>query len=139
MLREIVESVSEKKIYFVKDELWLAYGQGSGRTSQFPDLTRSINNKSGDKNFDSNVTDIVKWTKFNKPMKANKEKTTLMYELPVYEPTPRAFLGTTGDFNIWGGDVKPTKKYYMVVSTDGVAVVNIFAKKNEALAWVRGA
>jgi len=138
MLREIVEGVSEKKIYFVKDELWLAYGQGSGRTSQFPDLTKSINNKSGDKNFDSNVTDIVKWTKFNKPMKANKEKTTLMYELPVYDLTPRTF-GKETNFDIWGGNVKPSKKYYMVVSTDGVAVVNIFTKKNEALAWVRGA
>ena len=138
MLREIVEGVSEKKIYFVKDELWLAYGQGSGRTSQFPDLTKSINNKSGDKNFDSNVTDIVKWTKFNKPMKANKEKTTLMYELPVYDLKPRSF-GQTYNFDVWGGDTKATKKYYMVVSTDGVAVVNIFAKKNEALAWVRGA
>ena len=136
MLREILESVSEKKIYFVKDELWVAYGQGSGRTSQFPDLTKSINNKSSDKNFDSNVTDIVKWTKFNKPMKANKEKTTLMYEIPYYDLVPRSF-GQSNDLDIWGGNVKPSKKYYMVVSTDGVAVVSIFTKKNEALAWVR--
>lgn len=130
--KEKLSEVTDTKIYFVGDELWVAYGQGSGSTSQFPSIKRAINNKSSDKNYDSNVDKILKYVKNNKAMKTNSSKTTFMYEIPEY---PIVRMGEF--YDIWGGSITPKNKLYMVVNTDGVSVVLLFESKNEALAWVR--
>lgn len=131
MLREAIkEARSKYEIYFVGNELWVAYGQGSGTTSYMPDIKRALNNKSGDERYDSNVDKIVGNLKFQKPLKVNKDKDIFLYAIPFYP-------NTSGRFDVWGGDVKPLKNYYMVVSTSGVAVINIFDKKAEAMAWMR--
>lgn len=131
MLREAIhEARTKHEVYFVDDTLWVAYGQGSGTTSYMPDITRAINNKSGDERFDTNVDRIINDSNL-KPLKTNKDKDVFLYEIPYYP------YSTHGKLDIWGGDFKPTKKYYMIVNTSGVAVVNIFDKKAEAMAWMR--
>lgn len=126
------------KIYYTNKELWVAYGQSSGTTSYWPDLSKFISNKTGDKEYDSNVDKIVQFAKENtaEALKTNKSKTAFLFELPVY-PTLTGYGYYGGTFDVWGGDIKPIKSYYMFVSTFGVAVVNIFTKKAEALAWMR--
>ena len=135
MLKEIVEKVSSKyEVYFVKDTLWLAYGQGSGTTSYMPNIKKALSNKSGDRTYDFIVDRILeKYVPTHKPMKTNKDKSVLLYEIPYYE------LTSYGTYDIWGGDIKPKKKMYMVISTSksGLTVINIFDNKNEALAWMR--
>jgi hypothetical protein len=125
---------SEYQVYFVDDELWLAYGQGSGSVSQIRNIKKAISNKRGDATYDSNVDKIVKYSENTKPMKTNKSKDMKMFEIPVY--TQRV-LEFGAKYDVWGGDVKPVKKRYMVVSTRGIAVVNFFDKKNEAIGWVK--
>ena len=130
-----ISEASDEKIYYVKDELWIANAQGSGQTIQYRNINQAKSNKSGDRTYDSSVDKIVKWAKTNKPLKTNKDKNVLLFEIPVY-PLMNSW---EGKYEIWGGDVKPLKHYYMIVSIDGIAVVQLFDKKNEALAWIRSA
>jgi len=136
MIREIIKEnrMKDKEVYFVRDELWLAIGQGSGQTMQYPDITRARSNKRGDSTYDSSVDNIVQWAEFHKPMKTNKDKNVFMFEIPVY-PLIQGY--SMGSYDVWGGDVKPIKKYYMIVNTFGVSVVNMFDNKKEAQAWMR--
>ncbi len=136
MIREMIKEnrMKDKKIYFVRDELWIAHGQGSGQTMQYPDINRARSNKRGDSTFDSSVDNIVQWIEFNKAMKTNKDKNVFLYEIPVY-PLIQGY--SAGTYDIWGGDVKPIKKYYMIVNTYGVSVINLFDNKKEAQAWMR--
>ncbi len=127
-----LQEKTKDEIYFVKDELWIAYGQGSGQTVQFPNLKKYITNKSDDKNFDSSTDRIVKYANGTKPFKQTKSKNNKMFKLPVY---PLAPMGKS--YDIWGGDIKPIKEYYLIVSTQGHAVVNIFDNKNEATSWIK--
>ena len=133
MLREIVEARGKDyKVFFQKDTLWVAYGEGSGTTSYMPDYTRALSNKNGDETYDTNVDKIVLWASFNKPLKSNKDKDVFLFEIPFYD------LGSPYDkLDIWGGDKKPKKKFYMIVSTGEIAVVNLFDSKAEAMSWMR--
>ena len=128
-----LKEATDYKIYFVKDTLWVAYGQGSGTTSYMPDISKYLTDKSSDKNFDDIVRNLKKFVDTTKPLKTNKNGTVKLYELPFYELT-----GQYETFDVWGGKVKPTKKYWLIFSQDKIAVVNVFDKKNEALAWIRG-
>jgi len=134
MLKEILEKISEYKIYFIEDTFWVAYGDGSGSTTIFPKITKWLTNKKTSVNYDSNVDIIVKYTTYTTPLKSNKGKTVLMYEIPVY---PRVSKSYYDKLDIWGGLTTPIKKYYMIVSLGEISVVNFFDKKQEAEAWVR--
>lgn len=75
------------------------------------------------------VDKIVKATSKIKPIKSTD--TSKLFEIPVYG-------NEKGTYDIWGGDVKPSEMYYMIVNVSGeLAVVNVFKSKNEALSWIK--
>jgi hypothetical protein len=112
-------------------ELWLTYSQGSGQTAQLPDLKKFLNSDNSDKeHYDSLVQKIQKAKLLNKVIKS-KGKTTL-YEVPVY---PMTNMGQK--YDIWDGEVKPTKTIFMMVTEEKSTIINMFEKKGEALAWLK--
>jgi hypothetical protein len=130
-IEEFLKERTEDKVIYVKDELWVTYGQGSGTTAQFKDLKSFITNKDGDKNYDSLTNKIVKWSEVNKPLKSKgNSKLFGIEEYPV--------VSTGKKYECWGGDVKPLRNLYMIVDNNGsITVVNLFQNKNEAMNWMK--
>jgi len=128
--RELIEK-SEYQVYLVQDELWVAYGQGSGSTTQLRDIKKFITDDRNDKHYDSNVSKLIKYANSNKPIKTNKSKSDRAYEILEY---PSVSMGRS--YTSWGGDVKPIGKLYMVISIGKNTYVNFFKSKNEAVNWV---
>jgi len=128
--KEFLKEATKDKVIFVKDELWVTYGQGSGMTAQFPDIKKYITDSKGDKNFDSLVPKLVKFAAVNKPMKAKGN--SKLFEIPKYDLTP------TGErYDIWDGKIKPIGKLYMIIDTNSkMTVVNLFDNKKEAINWI---
>lgn len=124
---ELSEAGNKEHIYYVGKELWLAYAQGSGTTVQVPNLKTFLTDKKDDSHYDSSVTKIVKFAHSNKPLKQNGDKR--LFEFPEYP--------TKGNYDIWGGDVKPTKMRYLTVVEDKNAYVAFFDSKAEALSWIK--
>lgn len=119
-------------VYYNKDskELWLSYAQGSGRTTQLPDIEKYLTNKSTDKNYDSSVDRLVKWSTQNKPMKAKGN--SKLFEIPVYG---NYSMGKR--YDIFDGDIKAQGKLYMIIDTNPtISVINFFKRKVEAQAWM---
>lgn len=133
--REIVEATSEYKVYFQGKTLWVGYGDGSGTTTYNLDIKKYLNSDRSDtEHYDSIVDRILKATKNTKPLKS--KGIVQMFEVPIYpEVTFREFGAKTLD--IWGGDIKPLKKYYMIITKENSTIVNFFEKKGEALAWIK--
>jgi len=129
--RDYLNETTDDKVIYVDNELWVTYGQGSGQTSYLPDLTKYLTDKGDDKNFDSLVPKLSRFAKSNKPMKQNKSKTVKMFEVPTY---PHVQYEA---YDIFGGDIKPNGKIYMIITEEKNTIVNFFKKKNEALAWMR--
>jgi len=129
--KDFIIEAKKDKIIFVEGkylELWVTYAQSSGQTAQFSNKTY-ITDKKGDKNYDSLVTKISKFAKANKPMKSSK--TSKLFEIPVY-PTV-----SNGRYDIWGGDIKPIGKKYIIVDDNKVIVtVNLFNNKKESINWI---
>lgn len=123
---------SKDRIIFVKDELWVTYAQGSGQTAQLPDIKNFLSDDSSDsKHYDSLVPKILKWSKANKPLKTNKDKSVKLFEISTY---PLVSMGKK--YDIFGGDVKSDGKIYMVVTEEKNTIINFFKSKNEAINWV---
>ena len=121
---------TERKVYFEVDTLWVAYGQGSGITSYMPDIRKYLTTNSEDTHYDSLVHKLEEYSDNNRPL---KEKSNVkLYEIPYYG---RRDYGKTLD--IWGGDVKPSKKYYFTITKEKHTIVNIFDNKNEAMNWIK--
>lgn len=127
---KVTASVNNRKIYFETDTLWVAYGQGSGITSYMPDIKKYLTSDSDDTHYDSIVNKIEKFAEENKPLK--KKSNVKLYEVPYYD---KYEYGRTLD--IWGGDIKPSKKYYLIITEEKHTVVNIFDNKNEAMGWIK--
>lgn len=134
--REYLNEATDDKVIYVADELWVTYGQSSGQTTYLPDIKKHLTDKKEDKNYDSLVTKLVKFSRNTKPLKSKSTKgikgESRLYELPVY---PLARNGNS--YDIWGGDIKPIKMYYIVIYDSVVSVVNIFDSKNEATNWLK--
>lgn len=132
MFKELfTESKIEYKVYFEDKTLWVAYGQGSGTTAYNLDIKKFLSDDKSDKeHYDGIVANIVKFANSTKPMKETGK--TKLFEIPVYG---KSEYGKTLD--VWGGDIKPNKKYYMIVTEEKNTIVNIFAKKAEALSWIK--
>lgn len=131
LFTENLNEKTEYKVYYVSNELWVAYGQGSGTTAYMPDTRKYLTDKKGDDHYDDIMRNIKKFAESTKPMKAKGD--AKMYEVPVYEPS-----NSYETYDVWGGDKKPSKKYYMIVtSSSTISVLNLFEKKNEALAWMK--
>ena len=133
--KNFLNEKTEDKVIYVQGELWVTYGQGSGQTAQIPDIKKYLTDKQGDKNFDSLVSKLVKFSRETKPMKSKSTKgikgESRLYELPVYP------LARSGSYDIWGGDIKPIKMYYIVIYDSVISVVNIFDNKTEATNWLK--
>ena len=114
-------------------ELWLTYAQGSGSTIQLPDLKKYLNSDNTDKeHYDSDVLKIKDIVKSMKPLKSAKEKDSKLYEIPTYGEARG-----NNRYDIFGGDVKPNGKIYMIVTNEKSTIINFFEKKNEALNWIK--
>ncbi len=130
LFTEITEGLkpSDYKIYFEDNTLWVAYGQGSGATSYMPNIEKFLTSGKG-KNHDSIVDRLLTAASAMKPMKSAGNAS--LYEVPYYGKTE---YGKTLD--IWGGNIKPAKKYYMVITIEKDTIVNFFNNKNEAQSWI---
>ena len=132
--RDFLNEAEQEHVIYVKSnypELWITYAQGSGQTIQLPNLNKYLTNKQGDSNYEASVGKLVKWSKTAKTMK--KSGNSKLFEIPQY---PMAKMGEK--YDIFGGDIKPTKKIYMVIDDNGkIVVVNFFESKNEATAWIK--
>jgi len=103
--------------------LWRAYAPGSGSVTVFKGLpTGYITDKSSDKNFDINAKTISRAFPKGK-----------VIQLDVYDYRD----GDQKNYKVFGGDVKPSKRLYMVVSKQKDVVVNFFDKKGEAAYWAK--
>ncbi len=130
--RDLIEAKNKDLNVYIEDgTLWVAYGQGSGTTTYNIDMKKYMNDDKADKeHYDDIVRKIKEFAFFTKPMKAKGDSS--LYEIPVYG---KSEYGKTLD--VWGGDVKPIKKAYMIVTEEKSTIVNFFVKKNEALAWIK--
>jgi hypothetical protein len=130
---KLKESVNEDKVYIEKTgnilQLWTAYAQGSGNTTQLGKNTY-ITDKSGDKNFSSNVPAMVKDIRSTYKTILKAQNSTL-HKIPVYPSS------NGGKFTVWGGDVKPVAFHYLVVTNGPIKVITYFNNKNEARNWMK--
>lgn len=127
----IMEMSTKTYVYYneTNKELWHSYGQGSGQTAQLPSITKYLNSDNSDKShYDSLVDKIVSKPISNKVLK--KVQNVVLYELPVYETTK-------GTYDIFGGDVKSIKTYYMTITKEKSNIINFFKSKNEAMNWIK--
>jgi hypothetical protein len=130
-LRSLLEK-NTRTVLYSQGELWVTHSQSSGITAQMGSINRTfITDKSDDKNYDSIVPNILKWSKTAKPLKSKKD--FKLFEIPEY---PYTKMGQ--NYDIWGGTVKPIGKKYLLVNTsETITVINLFDTKNEALAWFK--
>jgi len=129
--REFILEANDDKVIYVKStypELWITYAQGSGTTIQLPNINKFLNSDPSDKeHFDSSVERLWKWAGTAKSIKAK----TKLFEIPVYESVKMGLK-----YDIWGGDIKPVSKIYMLIRKEKSIIVNFFKTKNEALGFV---
>jgi len=127
---KILNETSKTVLYLLNGYFWLSYSPGSGTTLRIRGRGY-ITDKSSDKNYDDGVSGIVKWSKTEKPIK--KTKTQSLYKIPEYEK----HVTDATNMDIWGGEVKPNKWYYVVITYGKFNIINIFDNKSEAIAWVK--
>mgnify|MGYP006899555132 CR=1 FL=1 len=127
----ITTAKQDREVYFEKDTLWVAYGNGSGITSYMPDIKKFLSDDNSDAvHYDSIVPKLEEWSEYAKPLK--KKDNIKLFEIPVY---PRSEQHRSLD--IWGGDVKPSGKLYLIVTIEKNTIVNLFDNKNEAMHWLK--
>lgn len=130
------EAIDKYKVYMVDNTFWVAYGDGSGTTSQIDNMNSFLTDKSKDSHYDNIVNQVVKFAKTAKAIKSKKTSDTEanLYEMPYYLHRDVR----QGKMDVWGGTIKPNKMYYMLLTKQGdIHIVNFFTKKNEALAWIK--
>ena len=123
----------KEKVYLLNGMLWFSYSPDSGRTTRVRGRGW-ITDDSSLKNFDGGVKDISKWSKYQKPIKkktaSNGSKVSL-FKIPEYSG------GSAKEYDIWGGDEKPKKWVYLLVSIGKkVNVISVFHSKGEAMSWI---
>ena len=121
----------DDKVFFVKQgntyTLWVAYSPGSGTTAIFNGKIKGyITDKQGEENYDSIVRNIARALPENK-----------IIEVGIYDYSTKWNYGDEKDYDIFGGNVKPRKKIYMIVSKQKYIVVSFFDTKAEAKYWIK--
>jgi hypothetical protein len=116
-------------VFFVKQgntyTLWVSYAPNSGDTAIFKGK------------IDNYFTDNSKWNYdyivrlLAKNMPVNKVVTIPIYDY-VYSEGHRAY-------DIYGGDLKPSKKAYALREVDGMGdnIISFFSRAGEARAWLK--
>ena len=128
-----LNEAKEEKVYILNGMLWISYSPNSGRTTRIRGRGW-ITDKSGDKNFDSGVKGFVKWSKTQKPISkktaSNGSKVSL-FKIPEYSG------GDAKEYTIWGGDEKPKKFNFLLISVGKkIDVISVFHRKAEAMSWI---
>ena len=128
-----LNEAKEEKVYMLNGMLWLSYSPDSGQTTRVRGRGW-ITDQSGSKNFDSGVKGFVKWSKTQKAIKkktaSNGSKVSL-FKIPEYSG------GSAKEYTIWGGDEKPKKWVYLLVSIGKkINVISVFHSKAEAMSWI---
>ena len=114
------------KLFVVKQgntyTLWFSYAPGSGTTAIFRGAPEGfITDKSGHKNYNSLAQ------RFAKKFPANRVIPMNLYD----------YVSDQSRYDVFGGEVKPMKKMYVVIKKDDNIVVNFFDKKGEASYWAK--
>ena len=142
-VRNLIKEIRNEKLFFLTlggaPTLWSAYSPGSGVTKPIKNMKSYFTDKSSDSHFDFIVKKILEWAKSNTPIKKNKTNTKMVYKVPVYDYDQINYATQNqSQMDIWGGNVKPKKYYYvLIVSEQGYHIVNVFEKSNEAMSWLR--
>ena len=128
-----LNEAKEEKVYMLNGMLWLSYSPNSGRTTRIRGRGW-ITDKSSEKNFDSGVKGFAKWSQYQKPIKkktaSNGSKVSL-FKIPEYSG------GDAKEYDIWGGNEKPKKWRYLLVSLGKkINVISVFHSKAEAMSWI---
>jgi hypothetical protein len=128
-----LNEAKEEKVYMLNGMLWLSYSPDSGQTTRVRGRGW-ITDQSGSKNFDSGVKGFAKWSKTQKPIKkktaSNGSKVSL-FKIPEYSG------GSAKEYTIWGGDEKPKKWVYLLISIGKkINVISVFHSKAEAMSWI---
>ena len=126
-LQKILEAIKER-VLIANGEMWLTYSPGSGTTTLLRGATYWTD-KSGDDRYMYQLADYITALKSETPIK--KKKGYALYKIPVYTGREPA------NFEIWGGDQKPTSFKYLVLSFGKINVMSLFDSKNEALSWIK--
>ena len=129
-LRSLLTEAKQPQVFVQNGLLWLAWGEGSGQTVKI-ERKGFITDKSGHKNYSAVVTGVAKWAKRAKPIKKKKNKdgsTLFLFKIPSYS--------NETNLDIWGGDEKPKKILYLLVSIGKVNVISVFHSKGEAMSWI---
>ena len=132
--QEFLNETSKYKIYMINNTLWVAYGNGSGTTTQLTSLKTYLIDNSDDSHFDSIVLQFVKATQDMTPLKSKGNQA--IFELPMYK---LADLQNNYGSKIqaWGGTIKPFKTNYFCFTKEKYNVVTFFESKTEALNWLK--
>ena len=130
---ELLLEAKEEKVYMLKGMLWLSYSPNSGQTTRIRGRGW-ITDKSGHDNFDSGVRGFAKWSKTQKPISkktaSNGSKVSL-FKIPEYTG------GDAKEYTIWGGDEKPKKWNFLLISIGKkIDVISVFHRKAEAMSWI---
>ena len=130
---ELLNEAKEEKVYMLKGMLWLSYSPNSGQTTRIRGRGW-ITDKSGHDNFDSGVRGFAKWSKTQKPISkktaSNGSKVSL-FKIPEYTG------GDAKEYTIWGGDEKPKKWNFLLISIGKkIDVISVFHRKAEAMSWI---
>ena len=134
-LRSLIMEAKQPQVFVQNGLLWLAWGEGSGQTVKI-ERKGFITDKSGHKNYSAVVTGVAKWAKRAKPIKKKKNKdgsTLFLFKIPSYSKG-KSYDQTNLD--IWGGDEKPEKILYLLVSIGKANVMSVFHSKGEAMSWI---
>ena len=130
---KLYEAIGKEKVFIQSGELWFSFLPGSGHTTRLRGRGY-FTDKAGDKNYDSSAKDYANWAKRNKPLKKKKSSTgsiVSLFKIPEYGRGLDA-----KDLSIWGGNEKPKKWNYMVVSSGKINVIMVFDNKPEAMSWI---
>ena len=130
----INEATGKEKVFVQSGELWISRSTGSGSTTRIRGRG-FISDKKGSKNYDSDAAQFAQWAKSNKAVKKQKQHNgSIMYLFKI----PEYIRGIDSrDLSIWGGEVKPNKWIYLMVSAGKINVVTVFDSKQEALSWFK--
>lgn len=131
-LQSINEATGKEKVFMQNGFLWISWSTGSGSTTRMRGRG-FVTDKKGDKNFDSDATQFAQWAKKNKPIKKQKQHNgSIMYLFKI----PEYIRGIDSrDLSVWGGEVKPNKWVYLMVSSGKINVITVFHSKAEAMSW----
>lgn len=148
-IKRVLKESGKNDVVFVENvtsnwfQLWISYSPGSGITYQLKDLKHFLSDNPAHKEWDHMTAELVDWSNNHTPtIKRNQHK---LYEIPVYNLNgyrilnPNSYQTGYKDLEIFGGEIKPSKKIYMVISTEtsGFHVINFFINKNEAISWTK--